>query len=280
MRIAKISLYCILNLKRKNVKPGKYEELDKVVFKWFMSARSSNIPVSGLFLQEKANDLTKKLNIAIFKASNEWADRWKAQNNVKFKTVSGEEKSCTPEMTTPWKETYLPSILSRCKLEDILNGDEFGFLFQALPNKTLELKGEKWSGVKHSKARLTGMYAATATGEKLPLPRKSENLRCFKNVKSLPCQYKAKPKSWMDTEIFTDWIKHLDWKFLLQNHKVAFIVNNCTAHPDVPGLTLIDLVLLPPNTTSALQPMDLRSLKAKYRTKVTKNCQTSRYWMQ
>ena len=34
----------IINLKRKNVKAGKYEELDKAIFKWFMSARSSDIP--------------------------------------------------------------------------------------------------------------------------------------------------------------------------------------------------------------------------------------------
>ena len=29
-----------INLKRKNLKTGKYEELDKAVFKWFTSARS------------------------------------------------------------------------------------------------------------------------------------------------------------------------------------------------------------------------------------------------
>ena len=34
----------IINLKRKNVKAGKYDELDKAIFKWFMSARSSDIP--------------------------------------------------------------------------------------------------------------------------------------------------------------------------------------------------------------------------------------------
>ena len=50
-----------------------------------MSARSNSLPVSGLVLQEK-----EKLG---------WVDRWKAQNNVKFKIVSGEAKLCTPEMT-------------------------------------------------------------------------------------------------------------------------------------------------------------------------------------
>ena len=37
-----------ISLKRKNVKAGKHENLDKAVFKWFMSARSNNIPVKLL----------------------------------------------------------------------------------------------------------------------------------------------------------------------------------------------------------------------------------------
>ena len=128
-----------------------------------MSARSNNIPVSGLVLQEKATDFAKTLGIADFKASNGWIDRWKTRNNVTFKTVSGEAKSCTPEMTAHWKETHLPTILSRYKLKDIFNADEFGLFFQALPNKTLELKGEKCTGGKHNKVRLAGMSVASAT---------------------------------------------------------------------------------------------------------------------
>ena len=58
------------NLKRKNINAGKYEDLDNAVFKRFMSARSYNIPVSGLVLQEKATDFAKTLGIADFKASN------------------------------------------------------------------------------------------------------------------------------------------------------------------------------------------------------------------
>ena len=69
---------------------------------------------------------------------------------------SFEEKSYTPEITAPWDETHLPIILSRYRLEDIFNAGEFGLFFQALPSKTLKSKGEKWSGGKHSKVRLTG----------------------------------------------------------------------------------------------------------------------------
>ena len=72
-------------------------------------------------------------------------------------------------MTAAWKETSMPTILSRYKLKDIYNADDFGLFYQGLPKKTLHLKGEKCSGGKYSKVRLTGMAAASASGEKLPM---------------------------------------------------------------------------------------------------------------
>ena len=50
------------------------------------------------------------------------------------------------------------------------------------------MKGEKGSGGKYSKVRLTRMAAASAAGEKLPIfvIGKSVKSRCFKNVKAFP----------------------------------------------------------------------------------------------
>ena len=73
-------------------------------------------------------------------------------------------------MTAPWKETVLPAILSNYKEpRNIFNADEFGLFYQALPKKTLDLKGEKCSGGKNSKIRLTGLAAANMIGENLPM---------------------------------------------------------------------------------------------------------------
>ena len=46
------------------------------------------------------------------------------------------------------------------------------------------------------------------------------------------------------------------------------MVDYCPAHPSVDNLVSVDLIFLPPNTTSKLQPMDqgvIRSLKAYYK---------------
>lgn len=66
-------------------------------------------------------------------------------------------------------------------------------------------------------------------------------------------------------------MKDLDRKFLAQKLMVAFIVNTCPAHTDVPALMSIDIIFLPPSMTSVTQPMDqdvTQLLKAKYSAKV------------
>ena len=78
-------------------------------------------------------------------------------------------------------------------------------------------------------------------------------------------------KSWMDCDLFEEWVREIDRKFLAEKRKIALIVDNCPAHPKAEGLNAIDLIFLPTNTTSKTQPMDqgiIRSLKARYRTKV------------
>ena len=77
-----------INLKRKSVKAGKYEELDKAVFKWFCVYKIKKHTSDWLVLQEKGNDLTRTLDIVNFRSSYRWFDRWNARNNVKFKPVS------------------------------------------------------------------------------------------------------------------------------------------------------------------------------------------------
>ena len=110
-------------------------------------------------------------------------------------------------MTAPWTETTLPTTLFRYSLENIFNANEFGLYYQCLPNKTLHLKGEKCSGRKHSKVRLTGLAAGNAYGEKLQMFVIGKSV---KGVKTLPCRCRAQHDSWMSGELFEDWVHELD----------------------------------------------------------------------
>ena len=78
--------------------------------------------------------------------------------------------------------------------------------YQGVPNKTYHFKSEKWTGGKHSKARLTGMVAGNVNGERLPMfvIDKSKTPWCFTGVKYVPCHYRTQPKSSISSELFEE----------------------------------------------------------------------------
>ena len=82
------------------------------------------------------------MNVDDFHASDGWLDCWKKQYNISFKTVSGEANACITEMVAPWEETMLPTILSKYKLNQIYNADEFELVYRLQPNQSLHLKNE------------------------------------------------------------------------------------------------------------------------------------------
>ena len=58
---------------------------------------------------------------------------------------------------------------------------------------------------------------------------------------------------------------------MLEECKLALVMDNCTAHHNIENLKSATLYFLPPNITSCLQPMDqrvIRSMKCKYRSRI------------
>ena len=86
------------------------------------------------------------------------------RNKVTFKDVVREFSAVSTCF-----EITLRMLLSNYNLRDIFNADKFGLFHQFLPGKTFHLKGEKCSGGKHCKVRLTGIAAVNVYGEKLPM---------------------------------------------------------------------------------------------------------------
>ena len=82
--------------------------------------------------------------------------------------------------------------------------------------------------------------------------------RCFKGVEQLPCRYKNQNKSWMDNVLFEKLILEMNKEFPKEKKKVILIIDNCPAHPTIDNIKSTELIFLPPNTTSKLQPMDQR----------------------
>lgn len=257
-------------------KMAKYPLLEKALIEWVKSMRSNNMPVNGIVLKAKAQAFAKEFNVNNeFKASDGWLQNFKMRNGLIFKELCGESSSVDFETVTQWRYTTMEKLINEYNEEDIFNADETALFYKLLPEKSLVFKDEIYSGGKRAKQRLTILLAANMSGtEKLPLLviGNSQKLHCFKGIKTLPVIYKANRKAWMTSEIFEEWVKNLDKKMKNEGRNILLIIDNCAAHPpEIKNLEAVKMEFLPPNVTSALQPMNqgvIKCFKRNYRKKL------------
>ena len=121
------------------------------------------------------------------------------------------------------------------------------------------LRGEDSAGIKASntKERITVLLGCNAVGNNLkPLAiGKSARPRCFQGANMAEKDYHANKNAWMTSNIFEEWVRKLNNKMVIQCRHILLVLDNRTAQPHI-ELSNIKLLTLPPNTTSALQPMD------------------------
>jgi hypothetical protein len=75
-------------MKRKANVTGN-EEINKVVWEWFTSARSKNIHISSPMAQSEALAVAKSLGNDQFKVSTGWLDSFKKRHNTAWSGVWG-----------------------------------------------------------------------------------------------------------------------------------------------------------------------------------------------
>ena len=132
------------------------------------------------------------------------------------------------------------------------------------------LKNSSKSAGKKLKDRITVLLTCNMTGTIKLKPLvigKSKSPRCFKVVKHLPVDYVSNSNAWMTSSLFEDYLKKWDTELLKKHKKVALVLDNCPAHPKL-TLKNIELVFIPPNVTSLIQPLDqgiIKSFKTYYR---------------
>ena len=254
---------------RKRLRTTTYTDIEDALLLWFKQARSLNVSISGPILQTKARELATLLGHPQFVCSSGWLERFKIRHGIAFRQMSSEAASVTEDT---WLGTKLPALLSEFQPDDIFNANETGLFWKCLPDKTLHLKGEACSGGEKSTDRITVLVCSNMTGTaKLPLlvVGRFAKPRCFGNVQTLPVQYEANHKAWMVSDLFTKWLTKLDKQYQRAGRKVAMVIDNCPAHPNVQtSLEAMKLIFLPHNTTSKLQPCDegiIQNLKMQYR---------------
>lgn len=259
-------------LPKKKLRLSSHVDIDEALFNWFKVERSRGSPISGPILQAKAEHFGRLLNKGPeYTCAESWIKRFRKRHNIVYGKISGEAASVPPGVTENWLKTVWPEIRKGYTSDEIFNADETGLFYKMLPDMTLKFKGEKCTGGKMSKERMTLFVAANMSGSekrKLIVIGKSKNPRCFKNVKTLPVTYMSNKKAWMTSDLFIKILRDWDSELMKKKKKILLLVDNCPAHPKVSNLKNINLQFLPPNTTSVLQPVDqgiIRSLKVHYR---------------
>ncbi|CAB4481133.1 unnamed protein product [Rhizophagus irregularis] len=175
---------------------------------WASQAVASGIPLTDGILQQKGIEFAENLNIHDqLKCANGWVYRFKLRNGLQKVNFSGEANSA-PIESLPAERVRLRALLAKYDAEDIYNADETGLFFRMEPNQTLSTGAV--AGRKKDKSRVSILFCANAT--------------------ALPVIYRANSKAWMRSDIFVEWLRHLDNYFRTLDRKILLLIDNAGSH--------------------------------------------------
>eukprot|EP00172_Hildenbrandia_rubra_P002184 Plantae.Rhodophyta-Hildenbrandia_rubra.ctg28771.p1 GENE.Plantae.Rhodophyta-Hildenbrandia_rubra.ctg28771~~Plantae.Rhodophyta-Hildenbrandia_rubra.ctg28771.p1 ORF type:complete len:550 (+),score=102.22 Plantae.Rhodophyta-Hildenbrandia_rubra.ctg28771:784-2433(+) len=267
----------------KRMKRPQNEALERALTLWFWKIESV-AQISDDMVVEKAKELAKDARLGVgsdFKFSSGWLEKFKKRVGIKSYQMHGERGS-VDEGALKEARQHIRSLLAEYELKDIYNMDETGLYYRMSPSKTLATQQRR--GLNKSKERVTLALCSNADGsDKMPplAIGKSAAPRCFKNIRreNLGAYYRNNSSVWMTGRIFADWMKIFSQR--VRGRKVILLVDNASSHHvNLEGRELagglnryrysesVVIAFLPPNMTSALQPMDMgivATLKTLYR---------------
>ena len=195
------------------------------------------------------------------------------------KAICGSKESAAPhdELET-WKETVLLPTFARYSPNDIYNGDETALFYKSLPHRTYCFDSDKPAGSAKRKDRLTLLIITNMDGSdhrKLSVIGKSKTPRCLQKkykmqVKDMSVDWYASKNAWMTGEIHHQIMTKLNNEMRLSNRHILYVCDNASSH-QVREYSHIKFLMLPPNATSIMQPLDqgiILSAKRRYKKKL------------
>ena len=196
---------------RKTLRQSELPRMEIRLYKWLLSQRIKNVPLSGLIIKEKAKYFHNLMNetSSQFHASEGWSRKFKKRYGIRLIAITGEKLSCQPELINPFKRILHEKIQAMdLSEEQIYNADESALFYKLLPTKSFVAADETCTpGRKPNKERVTFMVCSNAAGTHKFKPLvigRSKSPRCFKNF-VLPVKYASSKNAWMTSFIFKNW---------------------------------------------------------------------------
>lgn len=272
--------------KKKNRKP-QYQDLEKALFAWVLETEQSG-RLKGKYIIKKAKkfwlQMYKDHPIPLF--SNGWLRGFKKRHNIKLRTYHGEAGSLDQTLL-PEQREEMRRLVEEYDPADVYNCDETGLFWRQLSNKALSSKTYK--GRKSSKSRITAHFCCNADGSDKFIPwiiGDSETPHAFRSnreeLATLEFTWRSSAKAWMNTRLMIEWLMAFDAHIGIRKvfsgepveKKVILLMDNFSAHKRAAEfcsssspLLHTNVSFLPPNTKSALQPLDqgiIKSFKDEY----------------
>ena len=147
-----------------------------------------------------------------------------------------------------------------------------------LPHRTYCFDSDKPAGSAKHKDRLTLLIITNMDGSdhrKLSVIGKSKTPRCLQKkykmqVKDMSVDWYASKNAWMTGEIHHQIMTKLNNEMRLSNRHILYVCDNASSH-QVREYSHIKFLMLPPNATSIMQPLDqgiILSAKRRYKKKL------------
>ena len=155
----------------------------------------------------------------------------------------------------------LQELLEQYPSSDCYNMDKIGLFYQMVLDKTIAQ--QQIAGVKKQKTRLTIALMVNETGLSCDflIIGTAAKPRCFGNrsAKSMGFYYCNNKKAWMTGLLFQEYVWRLNQSV---NHSVFLLVNGGPHSMGDYQLQYVNVVVLPPNTTSRIQTFDAKIIQA------------------
>ena len=177
-----------------------------------------------------------------------------------------------------WTQTVLIPTLEGYSPSDIYNGDETALFYKSLPHRTYCRVDDKPAGSTQRKDRLTLLVITNMDGSnhrKLSVIGKAQNPHCLQKkykmtVNEMTVDWYASKNAWMTEDIHHRIMTKFNNQMRKAGCHVLYVCDNASSH-QVREYSHIKFLMLPPNATSIVQPLDqgiFRSVKRRYNKKL------------
>lgn len=251
------------------IKKGEFPQIEDFMVIWISQMNCKGVIITGEEIRIKALEVSQKLEIANFNASDGWLEKFKKRNGIKKVKLFGEAGSISQEAVERGRIKML-ELLNGIHPDTIFNFDETALFYMLMPNYTFSKTN--LSGLKDFKQRLTVGLCANLSGTIKLKPfvlGHSKKPRCFRDFEYQNyVEYMANKKAWMTALTFLEFLEYFNEEMQRRNIKAKLLIDNAPSHKTTKTYSHVELIFLPENTTAFLQPMDagiIRAFKAHYK---------------